>query len=105
MSKHKGGCHCGNIQVWFETQIQPDDFIPRSCQCSFCLKHSTRALSDPNGHIHIKIARGLDLSRYHFGTNSTEFMLCASCGVYVSDVGPGGPDSGRQRSPTPAAPT
>ena len=84
MSKYDGGCHCGNIQVWFETEINPSDITPRSCQCSFCRKHSTRALSDPNGLIHIKIKCRDDLSRYQFGTKSTEFLICANCGVYVS---------------------
>ena len=90
MSKYGGGCHCGNIQVWFETEITPGDFTPRACQCSFCRKHSTRALSDPSGHIHLTIKSGDGLSRYQFGTKSTEFLVCANCGVYVSAYMPDG---------------
>ena len=84
MTGYRGECHCGNIQVWFKTEITPGDFAPRACQCSFCRKHSTRALSDPSGHIHLTIKSGARLSRYQFGTGSTEFLICANCGVYVS---------------------
>ena len=90
MSRYRGGCHCGNIQVRFETEITPDEFIPRACQCSFCRKHSTRALSDPSGHIHLTVKSGDVLSRYQFGTKSTEFLVCTNCGVYVSAYMPDG---------------
>ena len=90
MAKYGGGCHCSNIQVRFETTITPGDFTPRSCQCSFCRKHSTRALSDPNGHIHLKVKSRKQLSRYQFGNKSTEFLICANCGVYVSAYMPDG---------------
>ena len=90
MSGYGGECHCGNIKVWFETEITPDDFTPRACQCSFCRKHSTRALSDPSGHIYLTIKSGDGLSRYQFGTKSTEFLVCANCGVYVSAYMPDG---------------
>ena len=90
MSGYTGGCHCGNITVTFETNRGPTDFTPRACDCSFCRKHSTRALSDPEGHIHLNVQREDDLSRYQFGTRATEFLICRSCGVYVSAYMPDG---------------
>ena len=90
MSGYKGGCHCGNIAVTFETNKAATDFIPRACDCSFCRKHSTRALSDPAGHIHLNVQREDDLNRYQFGTKATEFLICRSCGVYVSAYMPDG---------------
>ena len=84
MSGYSGGCHCGNIRVWFETELVPADLTPRACQCSFCRKHSTRALSDPSGHIHLTIKNKDNVSCYQFGTKTTEFLICANCGVYVS---------------------
>ena len=90
MSVYEGGCHCGNIQVWFETEISPADFKPRSCQCSFCRKHSTRALSDTNGNIHLSVTSKAELNRYKFGHNSAEFLICTRCGVYVSAYMPDG---------------
>ena len=90
MSGYKGGCHCGNISVTFETNKAATDFTPRACDCSFCRKHSTRALSDPGGHIHLNVQREDDLNRYQFGTKATEFLICRSCGVYVSAYMPDG---------------
>ena len=84
MLKFKGACHCGNISVIYKTSIPPKDAKPRACQCSFCRKHSTRALSDPLGHLAITIADSACLGRYQFSTNSTEFLVCSTCGVYVS---------------------
>ena len=90
MSQYTGGCHCGNIKVSFETEIAPEDFIPRACQCRFCRKHSTRALSDPAGWINLQVHSEADLNRYQFGTKATEFLICKSCGVYVSAYMPDG---------------
>ena len=46
-----GRCHCGNISVTFETNLDPANMEPRACQCSFCRMHSTAAVSDPDGHL------------------------------------------------------
>ena len=90
MSGYSGGCHCGNIRVWFETELVPADLTPRACQCTFCRKHSTRALSDPSGHIHLTIKNKDNVSCYQFGTKTTEYLVCANCGVYVSAYMPYG---------------
>ena len=90
MTQYSGRCHCGNIEVSFETELAPGDFNPRACQCSFCRKHFTRALSDPKGRIDIIVHRNADLSRYQFGVKATEFLICRSCGVYVSAYMPDG---------------
>ena len=90
MSRYKGACHCGNIALTFETEKAATDFTPRACDCSFCRKHSTRALSDPAGHIHLSVQREDDLNRYQFGTKATQFLICRSCGVYVSAYMPDG---------------
>ena len=42
-----GGCHCGKLKVEFETGIDPADFSPRACDCSFCTKHGAAYISDP----------------------------------------------------------
>ncbi|MBM09343.1 MAG: hypothetical protein CMF69_07175 [Magnetovibrio sp.] len=90
MSIYEGGCHCGNIQVWFKTELSPGHLKPRSCQCSFCRKHSTRALSDGNGQINLAIKSNALLNRYTFGIKSAEFLICKRCGVYVSAYMPDG---------------
>ena len=90
MLEFKGGCHCGNISVAYKTTISAKDAKPRSCQCSFCRKHATRAVSDPSGHVAITITDPTRLSRYQFSTKATEFLVCSTCGVYVSAYMPDG---------------
>ena len=84
MPEFKGGCHCGNISVVYQTTIAANDAVPSNCQCSFCRKHATRGLSDPKGQLAITVTDPGRLGRYQFGTKATEFLVCASCGVYVS---------------------
>ena len=84
MADHKGGCHCGNIGVVFTTEKAPAEIVPRACQCSFCRKHSTRALSDNHGHIHLIVKDPAQLGRYRFGLKVGDYVFCKNCGVYVS---------------------
>ncbi len=45
--------------------------------------HGAATARDPDGEASIK-AREADLiTLYRFATNSTDFILCANCGVYV----------------------
>ncbi len=58
----------------------------RACQCSFCLAHGARTTSDPNGSVTFKIADSSKLNRYRFGTQTTDFLICNGCGVYLAAV-------------------
>lgn len=80
----RGGCHCGNIAVTYRTDVAPGDAVPRACQCSFCRKHNTRAVSDPNGALEISVGSTGVLNRYQFGLNTADFLICRNCGVYVA---------------------
>jgi hypothetical protein len=81
-----GGCHCGNIEIEFETDIEPSLIEVRACQCSFCRKHNGLAMSDPNGHAAIRIDRAELLSSYEFGLKTAIYVVCKRCGVYVAAV-------------------
>lgn len=76
--QHRGRCHCGAIQIVFETSA---DLAPRACQCGFCRRHRARTVSDPNGQALLSL--GDEAMRYRFGTGTTDFILCGRCGVYV----------------------
>ena len=84
--KYIGGCHCGNIQLTFESDLDPRQIKVRSCQCSFCRKHGSRVVSDPNGALTVKIADEEHLQRYMFAHHTAEFLICRCCGVYVAAV-------------------
>lgn len=76
---HEGRCHCGAIRVAFQTGKL---LAPRACQCGFCLQHGARTVSDPDGTAVLTL--GGPVVRYRFGTKTTDYILCARCGVYVA---------------------
>jgi len=84
MTIRTGGCHCRNIRIEFETNLTPEAFEPRACQCSFCRQHQSRAISDPAGQLRISVCNGDLLNRYQFGLKTIEFLICRNCGVYVA---------------------
>jgi hypothetical protein len=81
-----GGCHCGRIEIEFETAIEPSQMDVRACQCSFCRKHNSLAISDPNGRVVIRIAGAEAQSSYEFGLRTAAYIVCGRCGVYVAAV-------------------
>lgn len=83
MPTYEGGCHCGNIRLTFETRRAPEDFTPQACQCGFCRKHDTAALSDPDGALTLTLHDPEGVSLYRHGLGLTDFIVCRTCGVYV----------------------
>ncbi|MSQ18238.1 MAG: aldehyde-activating protein [Betaproteobacteria bacterium] len=84
MHQLDGSCHCGNIRVLYRTAVAPEEARPRACQCTFCRKHNTRAISDPGGTLAITVDDQGALNRYRFGLGAAEFLICRTCGVYVA---------------------
>jgi hypothetical protein len=82
----QGHCHCGNLEVTLRTQVAPADAAVRACQCSFCRKHSSRTISDPQGEAEIRALEPELLQRYRFGLKTAEFFICRRCGIYVGAV-------------------
>ena len=78
---HKGQCHCCAIRFSFETT---HPLAPRACQCGFCRKHNARTVADPQGSAELTL--GGEVTRYRFGTGTTDFLICSRCGVYVGAV-------------------
>jgi hypothetical protein len=84
--KYKGGCHCGNLWIEFETSLNPAEIELRACQCTFCRKHGSLAVTDPAGRLAIAAAHGKSFERYAFGLRTAEYLICKTCGVYVAAV-------------------
>ena len=80
-----GACHCGQIEVVFETAMSIADLPLRACGCSFCRRHGTKAVADPNGRLTIS-APANGLNRYRFGMRTADYLICRSCGAYVAAV-------------------
>ena len=86
VTKIDGQCHCGNIRFEFETNIDPDELVIRNCQCRFCKLHGAATARDPKGRAKI-LADDLGwLKLYRFAMETTDFVLCQNCGVYVGAV-------------------
>jgi hypothetical protein len=84
--KYSGGCHCGNVRIELETDIDPREMEVRACQCTFCRKHNSQAVADPAGHLVVQVEREEQLERYAFGLRAAEYLICKACGVYVAAV-------------------
>ena len=86
MTAVTGTCHCGNVGFEFDTPYSEDEIPIRACQCTFCRKHGAATARDPNGNARILIENPAEVTRYRFGTGTTDFVICAVCGVYVGAV-------------------
>ncbi len=84
MTTLRGGCHCGNISVEFETLVAPGMLPLRACGCSFCRRHGARTTSDPAGHLRVSVRDPDLLLRYRFALGITDFLICKGCGTYVA---------------------
>ncbi len=80
----RGGCHCGNLKVAFETSLDPSILQLRACQCSFCRRHGAVTTSDPGGRLLVEVGQPDLLVRYRFALGITDFLICRTCGVYVA---------------------
>lgn len=79
-----GRCHCGNVELAFETGLPIDQLPVRACSCSFCRSHGARCTSDPRGRVRITARDPERLIRYRFGLRTADFLVCGTCGVYVA---------------------
>jgi len=84
MNTLRGGCHCRNITIEFETIRPAGDLALRCCQCAFCTKQGARYASDPKGHLTITVRDTALLVRYRFALAVTDFLICKGCGIYVA---------------------
>jgi hypothetical protein len=83
MPKYRGGCHCGAIGFLYRTDVAPEDWSIRACQCTFCRAHDALSASDPAGSLEFTAKHPERLNRYRFGLKTADFLLCRECGVYI----------------------
>jgi hypothetical protein len=86
MTVHTGGCHCSNIRLGLSTELDPSQIEVRACQCSFCVRHGSRAVADPDGRLIISVKDEARLRRYQFGLRTADYLICRECGVYVAAI-------------------
>ena len=83
---YQGRCHCGAIGFAFRTALPPGEWAVRACQCSFCRSHGVRMTAGPHARVSFHFADASRLTRYRFGTGTTDFLICSGCGVYIGAV-------------------
>lgn len=81
---YRGACHCGNVGLVLDSAKSPPELGLRTDSCSFCAKHHSMYTSDPAGSVRITVGDAARLTRYRFGTRTADFLICASCGVFVA---------------------
>lgn len=89
MSRHIGGCHCG--QVRFEVEA-PAEIEALECNCSICSKSGFLHLIVPKSRF--SVIRGTEsLTTYTFNTGVARHLFCEVCGVksfYIPRSNPDG---------------
>jgi hypothetical protein len=84
--RFQGRCHCGNVEVGFETARPPESLGLRECTCTFCRRHGATSVTDPAGALEVRLRDPGEVSRYRFGLRTADFLVCRTCGVYVAAV-------------------
>lgn len=87
MTTYAGSCHCGGIAIRFDSEKKLEEMRVGRCGCSFCRRHGARTTGDPAGSVEFRCSPGA-LSRYRFGLDITDYLLCTKCGAYVGAVMP-----------------
>ncbi len=83
MNRFTGQCHCGNLQIVFESARAAAELPVRACGCTFCRAHGGLTTTDPAGRLRLGARDPALLNRYRFGWQITDFWICRQCGVYV----------------------
>lgn len=84
MNELRGSCHCGNIEFTLLTEKSADDLVPRRCSCSMCRRHGASYISDPGARLDLRYRDPSMLSLYSFGHRTSQWILCAKCGVLTA---------------------
>jgi len=84
MKSEQASCYCGNISAEVAFTKDLSDYIPRACDCDFCIKNGAAYISDPQGKLHITIQNSEEVSWYKQGARLVELVICKKCGVLVA---------------------
>ena len=84
METQQASCHCGNISVDAILTRELSSYIPRACDCDFCVKNGAAYISDPEGEIDITIRNSGEVTWYRQGANLVRLLICRNCGVMVA---------------------
>jgi hypothetical protein len=73
-------CHCGAVEL--AVHLGQDLSFAKRCDCSFCCRRGTPAVTVPFDGL--RIVRGEEnLTLYSFGTHTAKHYFCKTCGIYT----------------------
>ncbi|MEI4197177.1 GFA family protein [Roseovarius sp. E0-M6] len=76
----KVACHCGAVEL--RVTLSDGLATARRCDCSFCRRRGTPAVSVPLEGL--TVLRGADkLTLYTWGTGTAKHYFCSICGIYT----------------------
>lgn len=76
-----GACHCGNIRFDLQWPASATEIKVRRCGCTFCRKHGGAWTSHRDAELAVSLGDESLVSRYRFGTETADFLVCSVCGV------------------------
>lgn len=76
-----GACHCGNLRFELDWPAAETEIPVRMCGCTFCQKHKGAWTSNRRARLRIALADQTQVSRYNFGTQTADFLVCSVCGA------------------------
>ena len=77
-------CHCGAVEL--RVTLSDGLATARRCDCSFCRRRGTPAVSVPLEGL--TVLRGADkLTLYTWGTGTAKHYFCSVCGIYTITAG------------------
>ncbi len=74
----EASCHCGAVRV--EVPRKPRSLT--SCNCSICRRYGTLWCYYRSGDVEVRAARGA-IEAYAYGSQSIQFVRCATCGCVM----------------------
>lgn len=76
----KGTCHCGAVVL--EVTLTDGFVTARRCDCSYCRRRGTIAVSAPLDGV--SVLQGADhLTLYTWGTHRAQHWFCKTCGIHT----------------------
>lgn len=87
-TEYEGRCHCSAIGYRYYTPVDPALWAIRACDCSFCRMHDALSASGPASEIEFFAQTDERMTRYRFGLQTADFLLCSNCGVYIGALMP-----------------
>jgi hypothetical protein len=82
VTRYRASCHCGNVAIEFEADIQG----ALSCNCSICSKGGALLTFVPRDAV--KLEAGPDaMTTYTFNKHVIQHKFCKTCGIKVFGEG------------------